>query len=97
MWAICNNCNYGTAAKPCIIWVPGDVLSGETGCPYHIHGEDNDCTEPACWVAVPRDRIEEFISACGDDVPLRHLPEEDEKERTKLVNAALHAAKGDAE
>ena len=68
MWAVCNNCGSDAQDLPCIIWVPRDDLTGLTGCPYHVHGEENPDLYPACWVALKKKDVEDYIEkVCTDD------------------------------
>lgn len=60
-WHMCNNCNGESTAHPCIMFVPTDDASGLTGCPYHVHGEENEESYPACWIAITAEEAKGYI------------------------------------
>lgn len=74
--------------RPCIWFIPGVNESGLTGCPYHVHGEnDEDMINPACWIAVPYEKILELVEKnCYDsDIGISNDEQESNKDMIKRL------------
>ena len=68
-WHMCNSCNEKvdpdrdhTKDTPCLWHIIGVDESGLSGCPYFIHGENNEDIDPASWVAITDEEAQRFLS-----------------------------------